>query len=105
MREARNETSRGGRGGGRRYGRGGGGGSGFNHDSYSDDYSLTRTRALAGQVAFEEGDTGKELEKRGYGGPRGPYRGGRRGGFSNGEVGEGRRPQRVFERQSGTGHG
>ncbi|KAL2494225.1 Hyaluronan/mRNA-binding protein domain-containing protein [Forsythia ovata] len=38
---------------------------------------------------------------------RGPFRGGRRGGFSNGEAVEGEqehdRPRRVFDRRSGTG--
>ncbi|MED6199016.1 hypothetical protein PIB30_072053 [Stylosanthes scabra] len=107
VREARNETSRGGRGGGggrgRGYGRGRGAG-GFNRDTFGDENSFA---APAGQGALE-GDTGKPSERHGYGGPRGPYRGGRGGrggGFSNGEGGEDGHPRRVFERRSGTGRG
>lgn len=104
MREARNEASRGGRGGGREYGRGRGG-SGFNRDFSSDENSFIATGGPAGQGALVEGEAGKPLERRGYGGPRGSFRGGRRGGFSNGEVGEEVRPRRAFERRSGTGRG
>ncbi|RDY03613.1 RGG repeats nuclear RNA binding protein B, partial [Mucuna pruriens] len=103
VREAKIEAPRGSRGGGRGgrgYGRGGRGG--FNRDFSNDENSS----APANQGAFEEGDTGNPSERRGYGGPRGPYRGGgRRGGFSNGEDGEDGRPRRAFERRSGTGRG
>ncbi|KAK7343227.1 hypothetical protein VNO77_11813 [Canavalia gladiata] len=104
VREARSETSRGGRGAGRGSGRGRGrGGSGFNRDFSNDENSFA---APAGQVALE-GENGKPAERLGYGGPRGPYRGGRggRGGFSNGEAGEDGRSRRPFERRSGTGRG
>ncbi|KAJ7950769.1 plasminogen activator inhibitor 1 RNA-binding protein-like [Quillaja saponaria] len=108
VREAKNETGRGGgrgvgRGGGRGFGRGRGG-SGFNRESSNDDNSFSNVGFPAGQGAPEEGDTGKSSERRGYGG-RGPYRGGRRGGFNDGEVGEEGRQRRVFERRSGTGRG
>ncbi|XP_057735481.1 RGG repeats nuclear RNA binding protein A-like [Arachis stenosperma] len=105
VREARNETSRGGRGGGGRgrgYGRGRGAG-GFNRDYFGDENSFA---APAGHGP-PEGDTWKPSERLGYGGSRGPYRGGRRrgGGFSNGEGGEDGHPGRAFERHSGTGRG
>ncbi|TYK31085.1 plasminogen activator inhibitor 1 RNA-binding protein-like [Cucumis melo var. makuwa] len=51
----------------------------------------------------EDGE--KAAERRGYGAPRGSFRGPRRGGFSNGEAEEGERPRRVYERRSGTGRG
>lgn len=103
MREARNENSRG-RGGGRGFGRGRGGGGGFNRDSANNE-----SNAPGGKNGFsdrylppEEGEKG---EKRGYGGPRGSFRGPRRGGFSNGEAEEGEHPRRMFDRRSGTGRG
>ncbi|OIW18821.1 hypothetical protein TanjilG_25264 [Lupinus angustifolius] len=110
VREARNETSYGGRGGSRggrgyggsRGGRGYGGGRG-GRDSPNDESSFSDYKAPA-QGAFQESDAGNPSERRGYSGPRGPYRGNRRGGFSNGDVEEGR-PQRTFERRSGTGRG
>ncbi|KAF3445591.1 hypothetical protein FNV43_RR10767 [Rhamnella rubrinervis] len=102
VREAKNETGRGGgRGGGRGYGRGRGS-SGFNRGSGNTESSFGNSSVPAGQGASEEGESGNPSERRGYGGPRGPYRGGRRG-FSNGEVDDGERPRRVFERRSGTG--
>ncbi|KAA8515840.1 hypothetical protein F0562_018549 [Nyssa sinensis] len=111
VREAKNEAGRGGgRGGGRGYGRGRGGGGGgrgggFNRDLANNENSFNSSGFSAGQGAPEEADAEKLSERRGgYGGPR-PSRGGRRGGFSNGEVGDGERPRRVFERRSGTGHG
>uniref|UniRef100_A0A5B6ZRR1 Putative plasminogen activator inhibitor 1 RNA-binding protein n=1 Tax=Davidia involucrata TaxID=16924 RepID=A0A5B6ZRR1_DAVIN len=104
VREAKNEAGRGGgRGGGRGYGRGGG--RGFNRDSANNENSFSSSGFSGGQGAPEEADAEKTSERRGgYGGPR-PFRGGRRGGFSNGEVGDGERPRRVFERRSGTGRG
>ncbi|KAF7845039.1 RGG repeats nuclear RNA binding protein A-like [Senna tora] len=105
VREARNDNSRGGRGGGRGAGRGYGRGRGFNRDFPNDDNSFSAPRAPTGQGSLEEGDAGKSSERRGYGGPRGSFRGGRRGGFSNGEMGEDGRPRRTFERRSGTGRG
>ncbi|KAF7826341.1 RGG repeats nuclear RNA binding protein A-like [Senna tora] len=108
VREARNEVSRGGRGGGRGgrgYGRGRGG-SGFNREFSNDENSFVASGGPAGQGAFAEGEAGKSSERRGYGGPRGSFRGGgRRGGFSNGDAGEEGRPRRAFERRSGTGRG
>lgn len=60
-------------------------------------------------VGGEEGDPEKpsDRERASYGGPRQPYRGGRRGGFRGGEA-EGdseRPPRRLYERRSGTGRG
>ncbi|QHN79263.1 uncharacterized protein DS421_19g668620 [Arachis hypogaea] len=103
VRDARNETSRVGRGGGGRgrgYGRGRGAG-GFNRDSFGGENSFADP---AGHGA-PDGDTWKPSERLGYGGSRGPYRGGRGrgGGFSNGEGGEDGHPRR--ERHSGTGRG
>jgi len=107
VRESRNEPVRGGRGGGRGGARGFGRGRGFGRDSSNDENSFPATGAPYNSGSFEEGDAGKSSERRGYGGPRAPYRGGRRGGFSNGEVGEGEegRPRRTFDRRSGTGRG
>lgn len=105
VREGKYETGRGGgRGGGRGFGRGrGGGGGGFPRDPISNENT---NGVYGGYRAPEEGDTGKSSERRGgYGGPRGSFRGGRRGGFNNGDDAEGERPRRVFDRRSGTGHG
>ncbi|XP_058221726.1 RGG repeats nuclear RNA binding protein A-like [Rhododendron vialii] len=108
VREAKSEPGRGGgRGGGRGYGRGRGrGGGGFNREAASDN-SFTNSGISSAQVSTEELDTGRASERRGgYGGPRGSYRGGRRGAFSNGDdAGDGERPRRVYERHSGTGRG
>lgn len=123
MREARNDGGRGG-GRGRGFGRGrgsggfgGGSGGGFGGGSgggygggggrgrrdFGNEDNTYGHAAAPG--APEDGESGKPLERRGSGGPR-PYRGGRRGGFSNGEGGEGEeRPRRQFERHSGTGRG
>ncbi|XP_022156970.1 RGG repeats nuclear RNA binding protein A-like [Momordica charantia] len=99
VREARSENSRGGRGsgrggGGRGYGRGRDTG-GFNRDYANNENSFSS--------APEDGDAGKTTERRGYVAPRG--RGGRRGGFNNGDATDGERPRRAFERHSGTGRG
>ncbi|CAL0329504.1 unnamed protein product [Lupinus luteus] len=106
VREARNETSNGSRGGGRggRFYGGGRGGRGYGRDFPNGENALPASRTPANQGAFE-GDAGNPSERRGYGAPRGPYRGGRRGGFSNGDVDEEGRPRRAFERRSGTGRG
>ncbi|KAF2315468.1 hypothetical protein GH714_039328 [Hevea brasiliensis] len=104
VREAKNEASRGGgRGGGRGYGRGRGG---YSRDANNEN-SFSNAGGPAGQGAPEDGDAAKPSERRGYGGTRGGgYRsGGRGGGFTNGEVGDGDRPHRQFERRSGTGRG
>ncbi|MBA0646537.1 hypothetical protein Goklo_014494 [Gossypium klotzschianum] len=100
VREAKNEL---GRGGGRGTGRGRGrGGSAFNRDSRVSDNSNGYS---GGYRPSEEGD-GKQYERRGgYDGPRGSFRGGRRGGFNNGDSGEGERPRRQYDRHSGTGRG
>lgn len=104
VREAKTEVGRGGgRGEGRGYGRGRGSG-GFNRDA-SNNESVGNNGFTGGYRPSEEGDAGKAPERRGYGGPRGSFRGGRRGGFSNGESGEGERPRRIYERRSGTGRG
>ncbi|KAB1225137.1 hypothetical protein CJ030_MR1G005683 [Morella rubra] len=115
--EARNDGVRGGgRAGGRGYGRGRGGG-GFNREPAEGgdsgrfierrgyESSFSNSGVPTGQGAPEEGDSGRSTERRGYVGPRSPYRGGRRGGFSNGDDGDGERPRRAFERRSGTGRG
>ncbi|KAK9927670.1 hypothetical protein M0R45_024842 [Rubus argutus] len=113
VREGRSEGGRGGgRGGfgggrgfgeGRGYGRGRGGG-GYNRDRISDE----NTNGFSGGYRQpEEGENTRDVSERrgGYGGPRGSFRGGRRGGFSNGEDAEGERPRRTFDRRSGTGRG
>ncbi|KAL0411770.1 UNVERIFIED_CONTAM: RGG repeats nuclear RNA binding protein A [Sesamum latifolium] len=110
VREAKSEPTRGGRGGGRGYGRsrGGGAGGGSYRDSAHNENSYGNREISAGQGAPDEVDGGKAYERRGgYGGPRGPFRGGRRGGFSKGEFGDDdrERPRRVFDRRSGTGQG
>ncbi|KAL0552959.1 hypothetical protein IC582_006836 [Cucumis melo] len=103
VRESKNENSRGGRGGGRGFGRGrGGGGGGFNRDSANNENSGRNGFSDRYQTP-EDGE--KAAERRGYGAPRGSFRGPRRGGFSNGEAEEGERPRRVYERRSGTGRG
>ncbi|XP_022843545.1 RGG repeats nuclear RNA binding protein A-like [Olea europaea var. sylvestris] len=107
VREERPESARGGRGG-RGYGRGRGRGRGYNRDSTNNGNSYGNVEISGGQGESGEADAKKPFERRGgYGGSRGPYGGGRRGGFSNGEVGEGEqeRPRRVFDRHSGSGHG
>ncbi|KAL5750847.1 hypothetical protein ACOSP7_025450 [Xanthoceras sorbifolium] len=105
VRESRNETGRGGgRGSGRGYGRGGG--RGFDRDlSNNDTFGGNNGFSGGGYRPSEEGEAGKPSERRSYGAPRGSFRGGRRGGFSNGESKEGERPRRQFERRSGTGRG
>lgn len=103
VREAKSDSSRGGRGGRLGYGRSRGGG-----DSTYNDNSYGNRRFSGGEGPTEETDTRKPSERYdGYGGPRVPFRGRHRGGFSNREVGEGenRRPRRAFERHSGTGQG
>ncbi|KAI4364835.1 hypothetical protein MLD38_020874 [Melastoma candidum] len=105
VREARNGGGRGsGRGGGRGFGRGHGGGRGFDRDAGNTENAFAKSNGYAGGYKpSEDGDSGKSFERRG--GPRGPFRGERRGGFSNGEAGDGERPRRVYERRSGTGRG
>ncbi|KAJ9147657.1 hypothetical protein P3X46_029792 [Hevea brasiliensis] len=107
VRESKNEGGRGGaRGGVRGSGRGRGGSSGFNRDSNNNETTFGSNNGFSrGYRPSEEGDTGKPSEKRGYGGPHGGFRGGRRGSLSNGEAGEGERPRRLYERRSGTGRG
>ncbi|KAG1335345.1 plasminogen activator inhibitor 1 RNA-binding protein-like [Cocos nucifera] len=61
-----------------------------------------------GSIA-DEGDAAKpfERERGGHASQRQPYRGGRRGGYINGEAGgdSERPPRRVYERHNGTGRG
>lgn len=108
VREAKTDGQRGGgRFGGRGTGRGGHGGRGFNRDSTDNDNSYgngTNYGYSGGYKPLENGDTEKPSERNGYG-PRGSYRGGRRGGYTNGDAIEGERPRRVFDRRSGTGRG
>lgn len=105
VREAKTEFGRGGgRGGGRGYNRGRGGG-GFNREA-SNNENFSRSREFSSGIAAPEYvEGGRPSERRGgYGGPR-PFRGGRQGDSSNGEMPEGDRPRRIFERRSGTGRG
>ncbi|KAJ7944695.1 plasminogen activator inhibitor 1 RNA-binding protein [Quillaja saponaria] len=103
VREARTETGRGGgRGGGRGYGRGRGGG--FNRDNANTENAFGGNNGFSGGYRPSE-DGEKASERRGSVGPRAPFRGGRRGGSSNGEASEGERPRRAYERRSGTGRG
>ncbi|KAL9245236.1 hypothetical protein vseg_018912 [Gypsophila vaccaria] len=99
-REPRNET---GRGRGRDFGRGGRGRGGQSRDYPSSNENSFNNSGAPGPLR-DEGEGGKTSERRSYGGPR-PYRGGRRGGFSNEEGRDGERPRRTYERHSGTGHG
>ncbi|KAL5123363.1 RGG repeats nuclear RNA binding protein A [Glycine soja] len=74
---------------------------------------MTRTHSLPAEILIIRfllrEMLGKSSERCGYGGPRGPYRGGggHRGGFSNGEIGEAEegQPQRAFDRCNGIGRG
>lgn len=103
VRGAKSDSSRGGRGGGHGYGHIRSG-----RDSTNYDNSYRKREISGGEGPTEEPDTRKPSERYdGYGGPRVPFRGSHRGGFSNREVGEGEngRPQRAFERHSGTGQG
>ncbi|KAB1216023.1 hypothetical protein CJ030_MR4G008903 [Morella rubra] len=103
--EGKNEVRRGGgHGGGRGYGRGRGGG--FIRDSVNKENNYDANNGFSGGYrAKEEGDAAKPTESRGFGGPHGSFRGGRRVSFSNGEDAEGERPRRMHERRSGTGRG
>ncbi|KAK4746528.1 hypothetical protein SAY87_012840 [Trapa incisa] len=109
VREAKNESGRGGRGrgGGRGFGQGRGGGRRYEQDSGNTEGSFGGSDGFLGGYGrrLENGESGKPLERRGSGGARGPFRGGRQGGSSNGEAGEGERPRRFFDRHSGTGRG
>ncbi|KAG4186224.1 hypothetical protein ERO13_A08G029201v2 [Gossypium hirsutum] len=77
----------------------------YRRDFANDENSFSNSAELS-QGAPEDGESRRPSERRGgYGGPR-PYRGGgRRGGFSNRETGDGEGPRRVYERRSGTGRG
>ena len=87
VKEAKSEV---GRGGGRGSGRGGGygrGRGGFSRDSNNENsFGNNNGYSGGGYRPSEDGDSGKPTERRGYSGPRGSFRGGRRGGFSNGEA-------------------
>ncbi|KAK9742740.1 hypothetical protein RND81_03G194500 [Saponaria officinalis] len=101
VRDAKNES---GRGGGRGFGRGGGRGrGGYNRDFSGNDNTFSNSPVPGPQG--DEGEGGRAAERRLYGGPRGPYRGGRRDGFNNEEGRDGDRPRRTYERHSGTGRG
>ncbi|PKA64218.1 hypothetical protein AXF42_Ash009438 [Apostasia shenzhenica] len=110
-----------GRGGGFGGGRGGpsrgrgarGSGPGTNRDFGNGNANVNSGfyggSGLGGSgLGSEEVDPGKNTEReRGpYGGPRQPFRGGRRGGYGNGDGGlDSERPRRPYERRSGTGRG
>nr|GMC50367.1 plasminogen activator inhibitor 1 RNA-binding protein-like isoform X1 [Ipomoea batatas] len=104
VREAKTEfqRGRGPRGGGR-----GGRGRGFFQDSTNNENNYGNNNGFAGGYRqSEDGEGGKPFERRGgYGGPRGGFRGDRRGDLSNGEKADGEYPRRVYERRSGTGRG
>ncbi|KAK8282609.1 hypothetical protein V6Z11_D08G038700 [Gossypium hirsutum] len=105
VREAKSEGIRGGGRGGRGCVGGRGGSGGYRRDFANDENSFSNSAEL-GQGAPEDGESRRPSERRGgYGGPRPYCGGGRRGGFSNGEIGDGERPRRVYERSSGTGRG
>ncbi|CAI9775520.1 unnamed protein product [Fraxinus pennsylvanica] len=59
------------------------------------------------ELQLEEGFALCKWTRRPYSGPcgGGDFRGGRRGGFSNGETPDGECPRRAFDRHSGTGRG
>ncbi|KAL1546515.1 RGG repeats nuclear RNA binding protein A-like [Salvia divinorum] len=100
VRESKSESARGGRGGARGRGRG------SYRDSPQNDNSYGNRKFYVGQSASDDADAGKSNERRGgYGGPGGSVRGGRRGGFSNEDMGEGDRPRRPLDCRSGTGYG
>ncbi|XP_068634306.1 RGG repeats nuclear RNA binding protein A-like isoform X2 [Aristolochia californica] len=104
VREGKSDgAGRGGRGPGRGFGRGRG--SGFSRDSTNNENAFNGISG--GYGASEDGDVTKHSGgSRSYGDrPRGAFRGGRRGAFSNGETGEGEHPRRQFERRSGSGRG
>jgi len=104
VRETKSEGRGGSRGGGRGYARGQGGG--FTRDSVNKENNFGNNNGFSGGYRpTEEGDAGKTFERRGSGGPRSAFRGGPRGGFSNGDDAEGERPRRIYERRSGTGRG
>ncbi|XP_072998794.1 RGG repeats nuclear RNA binding protein A-like [Typha latifolia] len=112
VREAKNTAApaRGvaGRGGPFR-GRGGrGGGTGPNRDFANGDANGF-TGNFGGGGGGEELDARRssDRERGGYASQRPSYRGGRRGGYGNGEAGgDSERPQRrAYERRSGTGRG
>ncbi|KAF6158814.1 hypothetical protein GIB67_012457 [Kingdonia uniflora] len=120
VRDARTDgRGGGGRDGGRGSGRGRGTGGfnrdrvnnensygGFNRDRVNNNENGNSNNGVSGGFgATEDGEVEKNSERRGYSGPRGPYRANHRGGYSNGEVAEGGRPRRPFERRSGTGRG
>ncbi|GAB4861986.1 hypothetical protein Ancab_037240 [Ancistrocladus abbreviatus] len=104
VREMRNETGRGGRGTGRGGGRGHGGG-GFSRDYANSENAFGNSRVSGRQETPEVAASGKTSEQHPFGGPRGPYRGHRRGGFSDGEARDGEHIRRIYDRRSGTGRG
>ena len=106
VRESRDggAPSRGGFGRGER-GRGRGGrGYGQNRDFGSEDMNGFQGGYGAGGGAKAGGQEGAQDRERG---PRPPFRGGRRGGYRDGEFGDDseRPPRRTYERHSGTGRG
>ncbi|KAL1834764.1 hypothetical protein ACET3Z_004415 [Daucus carota] len=109
VRESRSDGQRGGgRFGGRGTGRGRGGRFGRDFADNGNSYNNNNGGFSEGYRQPEQGDLDKSSERRAYGGPRGgggAPRGGRRGGYNNGEVTEGERPRRVYERHSGTARG
>ncbi|KAH9607311.1 hypothetical protein KSS87_019266 [Heliosperma pusillum] len=102
VREARNES---GRGGGRGFGRDGGRGRGGYNRDFSRNENAFSNSGGAPAPQGDEGEGGRVSERKAFGGPRAPYRGGRRGGFSNEDGRDGDRPRRTYERHSGTGRG
>lgn len=108
VRESQIEGQRGGRGSGRGGVRGRGG-RGFNRDLADNENAFGYSNGFSGGYRpSEDGGSGKDpSERRPYNASRGGggFRGGRRGGYSNGETAEGERPRRALDRRSGTGRG
>ncbi|KAD1105216.1 hypothetical protein E3N88_43296 [Mikania micrantha] len=75
-------------------------------NSADNEGSFGNHAVSVGQGGGTEESNGRYSERRGgYGGPRGGFRGGRQGSFGNGDVVDGERPRRTYDRHSGTGHG
>ncbi|KAK8483446.1 hypothetical protein V6N11_063497 [Hibiscus sabdariffa] len=96
VRKAKYEGARGGGHGGCGYGCG-------RDDGYKCDFTNDEN-SFNNSVILEDRESGKSSKRCSYGDLR-PYHGSHCGGFSNGEVVDGERPHRLYERHIGTGHG
>ncbi|GAA0146266.1 RNA metabolism protein [Lithospermum erythrorhizon] len=107
VREAKPEPGQNtGRGYGRGRGFGRGRGGGFNREPANEE-NAPRNREFSGLQGAGPGiDARRPSERRGgFGGSRGSFYGGQRGGFAHGDLSDGERPRRVFDRHSGFSHG